>query len=331
MRLDEALIKNARILVCGDFIIDHYVKGVVERISPEAPVPVLKKTSSSYRLGGAANVAVNCSSLGAKTHLLAVSGPSSQDYSLTDLFESADLSTDHVVIDPSIRPIIKTRFMADGHHILRVDEEQIPKFPPQLIAILIQKFEKLVHESDVVVFSDYAKGFFEPTILFEFLKIARNFNKKVLVDPKGIHYAKYRGCFCIKPNKSEAYKAANCDPSTPIEKVSQILLDTVESDYLLITRSAEGMTLFENGVRAKHFAAVKQDIVDVVGAGDTALALLAVAIAAQVSIEEAVILANAGSSIVIAKQGCASVTFDELQDRLLSYQKGFCIQSMDPI
>ena len=211
--------------------------------------------------------------------------------------------------------------MAEGHHILRVDEEEMPQFPPNLIAQLVSRFEELVQTVDIVVFSDYAKGFFSPAILFQFLDIAHRLEKKVLVDPKGIHYAKYRGCFCIKPNKKEAYKAANCDVTTPIEVVSRILLDITDADYLLITRSAEGMTLFSADNKSKHVDAYKQDIVDVVGAGDTALALLAVAISVGLSIEDAMILANVGSSIAVSRQGCVTVTFDELQQRLFNSQK----------
>lgn len=325
MYLDKNRLKNSSILVCGDLIIDHYVEGVVERISPEAPVPVLKKTQSTFKLGGAANVAANCAALGVETFLLAVSGVSSKDYSLKDLLESANLKEENILIDESIRPVIKTRFMADGHHILRVDEEELPQFSPALIAQLVSRFEELVQTVDVVVFSDYAKGFFAPQVLFHFLDIARRLKKKVLVDPKGIHYQKYRGCFCIKPNKKEAYKAANCDITTPIEVVSRILLDITDADHLLITRSAEGMTLFSAENRPKHVDAFKQDIVDVVGAGDTALALLAVAISVGLSIEDGMVLANVGSSIAVSRQGCVSVTFEELQERLLDCQKKLLI------
>lgn len=322
MHLEENLIKNSRILVCGDFILDQYVEGIVERISPEAPVPVLKKTRSTIKLGGAANVAANCAKLGVKTVLLAVAPPPSKDFLLKELLENANLSMDNIVFDAQISPVIKTRFMADGHHILRVDEEEIPKFSPQLIAILVRKFEQLIQQTDVIVFSDYAKGFFDPSILFHFLDLANRYNKKVLVDPKGIHYAKYRGCFCIKPNKKEAYIAANCDFSTPIEVVSRILMDLTDADYLLITRSAEGMSLFSKDTKPRHVEAFKQEIVDVVGAGDTALALLAVAISVGMSMEDAMILANAGSSIAVSRQGCVSVSFTELEERLERFQKG---------
>lgn len=323
MILEKTLIENAKILVCGDFIIDHYVQGVVERISPEAPVPVLRKITDTFRLGGAANVAVNCRSLGAQTFLLSVTGPSLQNYCLEELMERGGLSTDDLLLDPSVKPTVKTRFMADGHHILRVDDEETAEFSQKLRELLVKKFEELIHEVDVVVFSDYAKGFFQSSTLQQFLKIAKQHNKRVLVDPKGIHYAKYRGCFCIKPNKKEAYKAANCDQGVSIESVAEILLDIVDAEYLLVTRSSEGMTLFDSKGMKSHQPAIMQEVVDVVGAGDTALALMAVGIATRMDMEDAVKLANLGSSIVVSRRGCSSVTLTDLKNRLSECTKEF--------
>jgi D-beta-D-heptose 7-phosphate kinase/D-beta-D-heptose 1-phosphate adenosyltransferase len=323
MILEKMLFENAKILVCGDFIIDQYVQGVVERISPEAPVPVLRKITDTFRLGGAANVAVNCRSLGAQTFLLSVSGPSVENYRLDELMEGGGLATDNLVLDPSVKPTIKTRFMADGHHILRVDDEETAEFSQKLRELLVKKFEELIRQVDVVVFSDYAKGFFHPSILEQFLKIAKQHHKRVLVDPKGTHYAKYRGCFCIKPNKKEAYKAANCDQGVSIESVAEILLDTVDAEYLLVTRSSEGMTLFDSKGLRSHQPAIMQEVVDVVGAGDTALALLAVGIATGMEMEDAVKLANVGSSIVVSRRGCSSVTLSDLKNRLSECSEEF--------
>ncbi|MFZ4773080.1 MAG: bifunctional heptose 7-phosphate kinase/heptose 1-phosphate adenyltransferase [Chlamydiia bacterium] len=314
--LEPALFSNARILVLGDFIIDHYVEGVVERISPEAPVPVLKKNAEEFRLGGAANVAVNCCALGATTYLLSITGPSSYPYSLANLLKKEGLDIGYLVIDPTVKPIIKTRFMSEGHHILRLDDEEITQLSTQAMGTLTSKFSHLLQKVDIVVFSDYAKGFFHPSILQSFIRLAKQSGKKILVDPKGVNYAKYQGCYLIKPNQKEAYKAANCELNTQIEEVASFLLDQVLAEYVLITRSAEGMALFDQKGRSQHYPTSKKEVVDVVGAGDTALALIAVALASGQSIEEAVMVANIGSSIVVSKRGCASVTIDELQEAM---------------
>ncbi|MBM3194373.1 MAG: hypothetical protein FJZ60_01255 [Chlamydiae bacterium] len=315
--IDEELFSNARVLVTGDFIIDQYVEGVVERISPEAPVPVLRKLHESFRLGGAANVAVNCQALGAKTTLLSLTGFSCYPYDLDTLLQREGLDGKNLIIDPTIKPIIKTRFMADGHHILRVDDEEIVRMTYKTQEILIRRFLDLVDTVDVIVFSDYAKGFFNETILKSFTEIAKKHDKIILVDPKGINYAKYRGCTLIKPNKKEAYRAAVCDTSEPIEKVAEILLEQVDPEYLLITRSAEGMSLFFKNKNVQNYPTHRKEVVDVVGAGDTALALMAVSLAAGIGIEQAVKIANAGSSIVVTKRGCASLSVKELQEALV--------------
>lgn len=317
MEMKEDFFSNARVLVTGDFIIDQYVEGIVERISPEAPVPVLRKIQESFRLGGAANVAVNCQALGAKTTLLSLTGFSCYPYDLDLLLHKEGLNGDNLIIDPSVRPIIKTRFMADGHHILRVDDEEIVKMNIQTQNLIIKRFEELVHAVDVVVLSDYAKGFFTETILRTFIDLGKKFNKIILVDPKGINYAKYKGCTLIKPNKKEAYRAAVCDSTEPIEKVANLLLDQIDPDYLLITRSAEGMSLYSKTGQVQNYPTSRKEVVDVVGAGDTALALMAVALGAGISIEEAVKIANAGSSIVVTKRGCASLSVKELREALV--------------
>ena len=314
--MDPALLSIACVLVVGDFIIDHYVEGVVERISPEAPVPVLNKKSEEFRLGGAANVAVNCRSLGATTYLLSITGPSSHPYSLTTLLENQGLDISYLMIDPRVKPIVKSRFMCEGHHILRVDDEEITHLSPEVIASLTTSFLSLLHKVDIVVFSDYAKGFFHPQLLQNFIQLAQQAGKKILVDPKGVNYAKYQGCYLIKPNQKEAYKAANCESTTPIAEVASFLLDQISAEYVLITRSAEGMDLFDQKGRYQHYPTCKKEVVDVVGAGDTALALIAATLAAGQSIEDAVMIANIGSSLVVSKRGCASVTIDELQEAM---------------
>ncbi len=314
--IDPQLFSNARILVVGDFIIDHYVEGVVDRISPEAPVPVLKKTLEYFQLGGAANVAVNCRALGATTYLLSIAGLSPYPYSVEELLSAQNLDIDHMVIDPNIRPIIKTRFMSEGHHMLRLDDEEVMQLSSSAIQSILAKFSNLLELVDIVVFSDYAKGFFQPVILESCIRLANLAGKKILVDPKGIHYAKYKGCYLIKPNQKEAYKAANCESITPIDEVAKILLSQIGCNYLLITRSAEGMEIFDQKGRCQHYPTSKKEVVDVVGAGDTALALIAVALASGQSMENAVLVANIGSSIVVSKRGCASVTVEELKESL---------------
>jgi D-beta-D-heptose 7-phosphate kinase/D-beta-D-heptose 1-phosphate adenosyltransferase len=303
---------SSRVLVLGDFLIDHYVEGVVERISPEAPVPILKQIEEFYKPGGAANVAVNCRALGATVHLISVVGFFSDEHFYDKMLKKYDLDGFNLIHDTTKEAIVKTRFTSNGHHILRLDKEKITPLSSAIKELVLKRVKALIQNIDVIVFSDYAKGFFDPTLIQQIVHMANSNEVKVLVDPKGGNFSKYQGCFLVKPNLKEAIKAATAEEHDNLTHIAKVLLDQSKSRYILITRSSDGMSLFDSSLQEVHFPALKKEVVDVVGAGDTAISLVAVALASGHTIEEAVGISNIGASIVVSKKGCATVTVEEL-------------------
>lgn len=297
---------KARLLVVGDVMLDRYWFGDVNRISPEAPVPVIKVERQEDRLGGAANVASNVASLGASTALLAVVGNDDAGRSLLRLLEEGGIDAG-LHIDCEIDTIVKLRVIGQQQQLLRIDFETPPSH--ELLLAKLRDFERRVADVDVVILSDYGKGGLMH--IPEMIRIARAHDKPVLVDPKGDEWGKYAGATVITPNRSELKQVVGSwKTDEELAAKARKLRGELGLEALLVTRSEEGMTLFAD--ETFHQPALAREVFDVSGAGDTVIATLAVMIAAGADWAEAIRVANIAAGIVVGKLGTAVVARQEL-------------------
>jgi rfaE bifunctional protein kinase chain/domain len=304
-------LSQVRLLVVGDVMLDRYWFGEVSRISPEAPVPVVKVERMEERLGGAANVARNAASLGARTTLLSVVGDDDAGRALSRLLAESEIAAD-LKIDRQIDTTVKLRVIGRQQQLLRIDFETAPSH--EVLDAKLAEYERRLADCDIVILSDYGKGGL--THITEMIRLARLAAKPVLVDPKGDEWEKYAGATVITPNRSELRDVVGRWSS------EQMLFDKAEKlrgelglEALLVTRSEEGMTLFADG-QTFHQAAQAREVFDVSGAGDTVIATLAVMIAAGADWAEAIRIANIAAGIVVGKLGTAVVTRDEIAGAL---------------
>lgn len=300
-------VNKARVLVIGDVMLDRYWFGEVERISPEAPVPVVHVAKREDRLGGAANVARNIVSLGAQATLVGVVGQDEAATRVRDLLKEAGIQT-HLISDPAHPTTLKMRVLGRQQQLLRIDFEEKPG--AEMLAQMHQQIEPLLAEHDVVVLSDYAKGVLAQVETL--IRMAREKGLPVLVDPKGSHYARYRGATLVTPNRSEMQQAVGVWHSEQeLDSRAQALRTELELEALLVTRSEQGMTLFTSQGR-DHVDAQAHEVFDVSGAGDTVLATLAVMRATGMEWPDAMRWANRAGGIVVGKLGTSVVTQGEL-------------------
>jgi rfaE bifunctional protein kinase chain/domain len=303
-----ASFRNARVLVVGDVMLDRYWFGDVSRISPEAPVPIVKIEREKETPGGAANVARNAAALGAQVSLLSVVGTDEPGDRLEKLLKGMRVST-QLHRDRGIQTTVKLRVIGGrNQQLLRVDFETPPGH--EVLASKLRDFERMLQRVDVVILSDYGKGGL--THIVKMIAMARRAGKKVLVDPKGDDYSRYRGATLITPNRSEFRQVAGAwKGERELTERAQQWRRKLDAHALLITRGDEGMTLFQDGTRL-HVATQAREVSDVSGAGDTVIATLGVALAAGTGMKEAVRLANQAAGIVVGKFGTAVVTPKEL-------------------
>ena len=303
-RLDTAA---ARVLVVGDVMLDRYWFGEVSRISPEAPVPVVLIADEDQRLGGAANVAWNCKELGARTRLLSVVGRDEPGRALEKLLQKQGIeaSLHH---DRALSTTQKLRVIGRRQQLLRIDFERPPS--REVLASKLEDFKRALPESDVVILSDYGKGGLHHIV--EMIRTARPAGKRVLVDPKGDDYSRYRGASIVTPNLAELREVVGSwKDEKDLKSRAQALRAKLGLEALLLTRGEDGMTLFGE---KKIFSvkAEKREVLDVTGAGDTVIAALAVMLAAGAGLEAAVRMANRAAGIVVGKLGTAAAKYDEL-------------------
>ena len=299
-------VTQVRLLVVGDVMLDRYWFGEVNRISPEAPVPVVKVERVEERLGGAANVARNAASLGAVTALLSVVGNDEAGRTLGRLLEEGQIDA-ALHVDRDIDTIVKLRVIGRQQQLLRIDFETEPSH--EILQAKLADFERRVVDSDVVILSDYGKGGL--IHVAEMIRIARAHDKPVLVDPKGDEWGKYAGATVITPNRSELKQVVGSWRSDEeLAAKARKLRGDLGLEALLVTRSEEGMTLFADEIY--HQPALAREVFDVSGAGDTVIATLAVMIAAGADWAEAIRVANIAAGIVVGKLGTAVVARQEL-------------------
>ncbi|MDI6750171.1 MAG: D-glycero-beta-D-manno-heptose-7-phosphate kinase [Pseudomonadota bacterium] len=301
--------RNARVLVVGDVMLDRYWFGEVSRISPEAPVPVVKVERTEERPGGAANVARNIAALGAQATLLSVVGADEAGQSLARLLaESAIEASLHE--DAQLNTTVKLRVIARQQQLLRIDFENWPAH--EVLQAKLAEFEARVPQCDVVILSDYGKGGL--THIAEMIRIAREYGKPVLVDPKGDDYARYAGASIVTPNRAELREVVGRwkDEADLAQRVAKLRAE-LALDAVLLTRSEEGMTLFAAD-ETIHEPAQAREVYDVSGAGDTVIATLAVMLAAGRPLPEAMRLANRAAGVVVGKLGTATCSLEELKE-----------------
>ena len=296
-----------RVLVVGDVMLDRYWFGDVSRISPEAPVPVVKVEKMEERPGGAANVARNCAALGAKTSLLSVVGADEAGQSLARLMANSGI-TASLLEDAQLSTTVKLRVLGRQQQLLRIDFENSPDH--EVLKAKLAEYAQLLPDTDVVILSDYGKGGL--THIGEMIRMARAANKAVLVDPKGDDYARYTGATLLTPNRSELREVVGrWKDETDLTNRAQALREELGLEGLLVTRSEEGMTLF-TAKGPSHEPAQAQEVYDVSGAGDTVIATLAVMLGSGSDMPTAMQLANKAAGVVVAKLGTAICTLEEL-------------------
>ncbi len=300
-------LAKARVLVVGDAMLDRYWFGAVDRISPEAPVPVVKVEREEERLGGAANVALNVKTLGAQATLLTVVGDDEPARTLRRLLEREGVAT-LLGSDPKLYTIVKLRVIGRSQQLLRVDFENQPE--REVLAGMLADYERALPEHDAVLFSDYGKGGL--THIPRMIELARNAAIPVLVDPKGSDYRRYAGASVVTPNRAElAQVTGRWNDEAQLRERAQRLRAELGLEALLLTRSEEGMTVFDAAGEAS-VAAQAREVFDVTGAGDTVIATLAALMACGLTARQAMPLANRAGSLVVGKFGTASVSYEEL-------------------
>lgn len=300
-------LKRTQVLVVGDVMLDRYWYGAVDRISPEAPVPVVRVTREEERLGGCGNVAFNVVSLGAKASLLSVVGDDDNGQRLRRLLDASGIQT-HLGSDPQLQTTVKLRIIGRQQQLLRADFESEPR--SEVLASQTRQFHTLLPQHQAVLFSDYGKGGL--THIADMIAAARAAKLPVLVDPKGSDYSRYAQATVITPNRAELQQVVGrWHDEAHLLLLAQTLRLNLKLDALLLTRSEEGMSLFDaQGVL--HVPAVAREVFDVTGAGDTVIATLATLMGAGISMREALPWANKSGGIVVGKFGTASVTYQEL-------------------
>lgn len=313
----QNIIKTGRqpnILVIGDLMIDHYVWGDATRLSPEAPVPVVNVKSESTTLGGAANVAQNLISLGAKVTLCGLVGDDISGNQLREILEQEGIDTCAIIKDSSRPTTVKTRVLAGSHQLVRVDREVTDAISTDLEDELLQKLTTCIEQADIVLFSDYNKGLFSPVLTQRLVQAINQKDKKIIVDPKGLNYSKYKDTYIIKPNRkelAEAAKAEKIKTTDDLQLASKTIFEQTGAEYLVVTLSEAGMAIVSE-LTYKMLPVKATEVFDVTGAGDTVLAVMAYFIASGLTVEEACELANHAAAIVIRRVGSATTTLDEI-------------------
>ncbi|HEY8049272.1 MAG TPA: D-glycero-beta-D-manno-heptose-7-phosphate kinase [Ramlibacter sp.] len=305
--MNKEQLAKARVLVVGDPMLDRYWYGAVDRISPEAPVPVVKVNREEERIGAAANVAYNVVTLGAKASFLGVVGADEPGRRLEDLLRATGIEA-HLKHDPRLKTTVKLRVIGRHQQLLRMDFENEPDH--EALASQNETFAQLLPRHDAVLFSDYGKGGLAH--IPKMIAMARAAGKPVLIDPKGSDYERYSGATVITPNRAELQQVVGTwKDAAQLRDKAQQLRQSLKLDALLVTLGEDGMTLFDAKGDA-HTDANAREVFDVTGAGDTVIATLATLVAAGMSLRDAMPLANKAGGIVVGKFGTATVSFEEL-------------------
>lgn len=304
--------KNIKIGVVGDLMLDDYIYGSVERISPEAPVPVVNVKEEKFVLGGAANVVNNLASLGAKTICFGVIGNDVNGDRLMGAFADKQIDVSGLIRDKERTTIVKRRVIGGNQQLLRIDWEDITPISTFLEYALLKNIESKIDELDAVILSDYDKGVLTPMVAKEIVRMCRDRGKIVTVDPKPKNAINYLGATSMTPNRKEAMECLGLTRTDDIEGVGKELKNKLQLENLLLTRSEEGMSLFLDNDEVITIPTFAKEVYDVTGAGDTVISVFTLAAASGVTWHEAAKIANTAAGVVVGKMGTSTVTKDDI-------------------
>lgn len=324
---DLRALRNARVLCIGDVMLDRFVYGGVDRISPEAPIPVLLVKHEKHMLGGAGNVVANIAALGAQATLLAVVGDDVQGREVQALLEKLGVAA-HLEQEQGRATIVKSRFVSAGQQILRVDREKTAEIAEQTQERVVLRAQALMDGCGAVVLSDYKKGMLTDALVRRIIDMAQKKNVPVIVDPKGQDFARYRGAFVVTPNRKELEAATGmtADTDDAVRAASMKIMMDCGISSVLATRSQDGMSLLTQDAEPVHIPANVREVFDVSGAGDTVIATFSSAVAAGVTLRGAALLANVAAGIVVGKSGTATALPEEIESAL---DAGFAREKQD--
>ncbi|MDJ0652308.1 MAG: D-glycero-beta-D-manno-heptose-7-phosphate kinase [Simkaniaceae bacterium] len=310
-------LKPAKVLVLGDFMLDTYTTGRVQRISPEAPVPILHVQKTEDLPGGAGNVVLNLKALGADVVAVGRIGDDDEGARLKQLFEKEEVDTSGLFIQKGITTPLKNRLIADAQQLIRVDQECITPLSSEIEEKVLIYIAEIAYQIKVIAISDYAKGFLSKSLLQAVIDLARGREIPTIVDPKGDDFSKYRGATMIKPNYKEAVAASQLPSDANLDTIGHALLSQTASEMIMVTRSEKGISLFKRNSDRFDFPVKSNEVKDVTGAGDTVLAMTTMAFASGLSLEEGLELSNIAAGIATERLGCVHVSLSELAERLL--------------
>ena len=309
------------ILVVGDLMIDHYLWGSCERISPEAPVQVVDIAKETTVLGGAGNVINNLKTLGANVSVASVIGDDDNGIELFDMLRKIDVDSQNIITETKRKTSKKSRIIAVSQQILRYDNESKDNITQKSIELMINSLSKTISSIDMIVLSDYGKGVLTEELCQRIIKLAKSYDIKVVVDPKGNDFSKYKGAYLLTPNKKEAILSTGIDikDADSLKKALSKLKDICNLKISLITLSEDGIATFDKAVEI--FPTVAKEVFDVTGAGDTVIASIAFALSAGKTIQETATFANLAAGVVVGKIGSATVSIDEIEEYEASLHK----------
>jgi D-glycero-beta-D-manno-heptose-7-phosphate kinase len=315
--------KNKKILVIGDLMLDRYIEGTVNRISPEAPVPVVEVKTEFTRMGGAANVAYNLFSLKAIPILIGIVGEDDTGKLLTGLMHNLNLPTEHLLKSKQRPTVVKTRIIANDQHIVRTDRESKLPLEKELVEKVIKAVEKTIDQTDALIIQDYNKGLLTTDIITRIIKIAKTHQKIITVDPKFNNFFQYNSVALFKPNRKETEQALGIriDSIKDVENSCKLLLDRLNCESVLITLGEEGMCLVESNGDVFRVPTKARKVHDVSGAGDTVISMLTLALSCGADIKEATTLANYAAGSVCGEVGVVPITPDKLKMAIQNFYK----------
>jgi D-beta-D-heptose 7-phosphate kinase / D-beta-D-heptose 1-phosphate adenosyltransferase len=304
--------KKPKILVIGDLILDHYLWGLSDRISPEAPVPVVTVNQETSLLGGAGNVVNNLKALGAKIDLISVLGDCENSKRMKQLLKENNIKISHLITQKGRVASKKTRIIVSKQQVVRYDLESTDEINNNSQKDILDIFKSVVSDYDLILLSDYGKGVLTSSLIKSLIQNAKKYEKKVLIDPKGFDYSKYKGAFLLTPNKKEASEATNIDikDTASLNKAIIKLKTQLDLDISIITLSEEGVAVYDGELRIHP--TIAQEVFDVTGAGDTILASLGFALACDLTTDEAIKFSNLAAGVVVGKIGSATASLNEI-------------------
>ena len=326
----EALSKLPRVraLVVGDLMLDRYLWGEVRRVSPEAPVPVVRVEGEEWRLGGAANVAHNLATLGCQVLQIGVVGEDAPAELLLERLERLGVNTGGISRDAARPTTVKMRVMAQQQQMLRCDWEQTRPIAPEMEQGLLSSVERALADHDGLIVSDYAKGLLTESFMRGLVKLAKKANKPVVADPKGSDYGKYRGATCLTPNQHEAHTA---EGEPEMLAIARKLIAELDLAQLCITRGAQGVLALQRDGAHRFIPAQAREVFDVTGAGDTFLSVFGALTLAGVPFFDAVAPANVAAGVAVGKLGTATVTVSEILNHPMHLPRLYTLRDIGPV